>query len=290
MNNKINDVHIVTVATESKYYFDYLKKTCSQNGIELTVLGFGEKWKGFAWRLQLMISYLKKLKPNDIVCFVDGYDVICIRDLKELKKVFEKIVMEKKCKIIVGKDASNLGFLATSLLIAGFGTCNNQNINAGTYIGYAKDLIEILNSVYNIKPELTSDDQILLTKFCNIKPDYFYVDVNNEIFVVLANKFGQIDNYIDVKDNKNYYKNSRPFFIHGPGSTLFDKTLIKLNYCSDNDTEKLQKIYDDLQKDSAGKEFGLIIHSIKERKETIFFIILIIIFIILMFKKYKNKT
>ena len=46
----IHNLHIVTVATHSDYYFPYLKESFKKNGKELTVLGYGEKWKGFNWR------------------------------------------------------------------------------------------------------------------------------------------------------------------------------------------------------------------------------------------------
>ena len=81
----MDDLHIVTVATESKYYFPYLVESCRKYGKELEVLGYGEKWKGFNWRFKLMIEYLKNLNPSHIVCFIDGYDVICTRNLYEFK-------------------------------------------------------------------------------------------------------------------------------------------------------------------------------------------------------------
>jgi len=56
-----SQLHIVTVATESKYYFPYLVQSCERNGIKLKVLGYGEKWLGFNWRLRKMIEYLKTL-------------------------------------------------------------------------------------------------------------------------------------------------------------------------------------------------------------------------------------
>jgi hypothetical protein len=74
----MNDIHIVTVATESKYYFPYLVESCKKHGLNLEVLGFGEKWTGFNMRFRLMTDYLKQLPENDIVCFVDGYDVLCV--------------------------------------------------------------------------------------------------------------------------------------------------------------------------------------------------------------------
>jgi cell division control protein 42 len=36
---------------------------------------------------------LNKLNKNDIVCFVDGYDVICVRNLNQLKNTFLNIYL-----------------------------------------------------------------------------------------------------------------------------------------------------------------------------------------------------
>jgi len=53
-------LHIVTVANHSEYYFQYLVESCKKCGKELDILGYGEEWKGFNWRLTLIINYLKK--------------------------------------------------------------------------------------------------------------------------------------------------------------------------------------------------------------------------------------
>jgi hypothetical protein len=39
---------IITVATNSKYYFPYLKESIKRNGGELVVLGYNEEWTGFS--------------------------------------------------------------------------------------------------------------------------------------------------------------------------------------------------------------------------------------------------
>ena len=42
-----------------------------------------------------MLNFLDNI---DLVCFVDGYDVVCVRDLNELKDEFLKIQKETNCK------------------------------------------------------------------------------------------------------------------------------------------------------------------------------------------------
>jgi len=42
----MDKLYIITVVTESKYYFTYLQKSFKLNGAELVVLGYNEKWKG----------------------------------------------------------------------------------------------------------------------------------------------------------------------------------------------------------------------------------------------------
>jgi len=60
----MNNLHIVTVATESKYYFPYLVESCKKHGKSLEVLGKGETWKGFNWRYKKMMIYLQTISPQ----------------------------------------------------------------------------------------------------------------------------------------------------------------------------------------------------------------------------------
>ena len=62
-------IHIVTVATESRYYLPYLYDTCERFGYTLNVLGFNEKWSGYVFKLEKMIEFLRNVDPQDIVCF-----------------------------------------------------------------------------------------------------------------------------------------------------------------------------------------------------------------------------
>jgi hypothetical protein len=138
-------LHIVTVATDSKYYLPHLEKTCKDiGGVELTVIGLGEKWGGYIWKFQKMLDFLRKVPREDVVCFVDGYDVICNRDLSDIIPKFLKVRNRKKCKMIIAKD--HCVFPLDVILHVYFGKCDGTRVNSGTYLGYAGDVLDIESS------------------------------------------------------------------------------------------------------------------------------------------------
>jgi len=233
----MKNLHIITVATESKYYFPYLVDTCKKNGKDLIVLAFGEKWTGFNSKYKILLTYIKNLHENDIVCFVDGYDVLCLRNLDKLSECFVNIKNKYKCKIIVGYNNNMHATIVKKLIhYISFGTCNNIALNSGTYIGYVKDIIEYINIILNINTKDNDDDQVGMTKYCNNNKNDIYIDVNNEIFLCLDYPFQNINKYVEWKNGQLYY-NNYPFFIHANGHGYLDQVLVKLNYkdpCIDN--------------------------------------------------------
>jgi len=239
----MGDLHIVTVATESKYYFPYLVDSCRRYGKELETLGFGQKWKGFNWKFKLMIEYLKTLPESDIVCFVDGYDVICTRNLNELKNLFLKIRHEKKCKIIVGCDnVKHTHYVNKFTIPLYYGTCNNISLNSGTYIGYVKDLLEIIEEIQSENSEDSANDQPLMMKLCKMNSAIFYMDINNDFFLTLVRPLREIDDILEINEyGEISYNGVHPFFLHGPGSTYFDNVLKKIGYDNSIDINRIIK-------------------------------------------------
>jgi hypothetical protein len=222
-------LHIVTVATESQYYFPYLMESCERNGLKLEILGFGEEWRGFNWRYKKMIEYLKTLPKNDLVCFVDGYDVLCCRNLKEMSDVFYELKEKHQCKVIFAEDKRNIFVFISEL---NFGTCKNESINAGTYIGSVIDLLEIVQKIYELDSRDDADDQVLVTKYCNQNPNEIYCDTENKLFLTLSRQLQELDNFVDInKETKQLtYESNAPFFIHAPDYGYLDGIIEKLGY------------------------------------------------------------
>lgn len=257
----MSQLKIVTVATEPKYYFPYLQETIKNNNNELVVLGMGEKWLGFSWRYELILNYLKTLDSNDIVCFVDGYDVLCIRDLKELPNVFFKIKKETGCKIIVG-FSNYENKINKYINYYYFGECNKKSLNAGTYIGLAKDLLIVINKLYEIKDPV-KDDQILLNQYCIKNPTDIYIDDLSQIFLAISNPYKNINSKLQIKNNKVYFNNKHPFFIHAYGNTYMDNLLKEIGYKNVNvSTEINNGYYKDLQARTNSYIYNLLISKI----------------------------
>jgi len=288
-------VKVITVATKSDYYFPYLKESVKRNGGELVVLGFNQKWQGFNWRFALIMEYLKTLNSNDIICIVDGYDVICCRNLQELPNEFLKLKNKYECKIIVGEDKMD-NIIAKQFIYYFFGgTCKDKFLNAGTYIGYVNDIYKVIENIYKQTNSNTSDDQILMKKYCNLYPDEFYIDDKSNLFLTINNPYSEIDEQVYIKDGKLFYEHSEPFFIHGPGGTYLDNILLKLGYNINNGIVKQQL------KTDFYKKYSLYLSPDiydKFMKNNLFIILLICItFIILIFfinmisikKNKKNK-
>jgi hypothetical protein len=282
----MSNLYIITVATQSKYYYPYLIESVKKNNNKLKVLGFNQEWKGFNWKFNLMKTELNSYKLDDIVCFVDGFDVICVRNLNEFKNVFIELKKKYNSKIIIAehkiKKNGIESYITNIVLKIYFNECKNKSLNAGTYTAYVEDLIQILESMNRITNDDKADDQIILTKYCKLYPNNIYIDVNSEIFFTICNPYQNIDDLLVFDNNNIYYNNSRPFFIHGPGETYLDNILIKMNI-NYNDN-----ICDKLKNDSFKKRIFRL-KNISFIYYLIFFIFLILIYFTITYFLNKSK-
>jgi hypothetical protein len=230
---------LVTVATHSERYYPYLKLSAEKYGHELITLGWGTKWKGYGWKFELMRDYLKTVDSDEIVCFVDAYDVVVLQDPHTIEDKFRKNVDGDMSKIFISREQYSHNGIENIFLsyIQGFvfTKCDNEYINTGTYIGTAGTLYGILERVceeFKCAPD--SDDQRLIQDYCvKYKADFVF-DMECDIFLVInstisAIKFGEYD--ITFNNKTLIYKNSTyPAFFHGNGYTDFDYIISELGY------------------------------------------------------------
>jgi len=221
-------VKLITVATHTEGYLPWLEKSCKRFNIELIKLGFGQKWLGFSWRIKLIIDYLKDINPNELIIFIDAYDVIMLRPLDDIEEYFNDIVKMTNKKIIMSED-KNINKFSDLLAKSYFGTCKDLRICAGSYLGKASDILKILN---RLEFNDNDDDQILFTTYFNKYPEEIYIDTDNIFFLTRSNKLDDLlkDKNIKIKNNKLTYMGSKPFFIHGNDNSYMHNIILKLGY------------------------------------------------------------
>jgi hypothetical protein len=166
-------VKLITVATHTDGYLKWLKLACLRYKTDLTILGWNEKWKGYAWKFMLMMEYLKTIPDDELVCFIDAFDVLLLRPLTELEDYFNAIQKISNKKIIIACDRVKI---QTIKIMADyiFDTCKDIAINTGTYLGRAKDIRYILENIMKHNMDESLDDQKILTEYCVTNPDVLY--------------------------------------------------------------------------------------------------------------------
>lgn len=219
---------VVTVATHADGYFDCLMMSCRRHGVELKVLGWGTEWKGFNHKLHLLCEYLMTVPAKEVVMFIDAYDVVILRDLRELEEQYEAFARVNGSKMVVSVEKySNLLYESTGNLV--FGTCRGRDLNAGTYMGHADVVLRMLHLVVN-DPDFAmgGDDQRAITKVCRKQSEMVF-DSMWKWFIVL-NRFSDKSG-VRVVDGDLVYKGIlRPFVLHCPGNVDMTGILKELGY------------------------------------------------------------
>tara|TARA_Y100000310_G_scaffold343751_1_gene452842 strand:- start:1380 stop:2279 length:900 start_codon:yes stop_codon:yes gene_type:complete len=108
-------IKFYTVATHSPSGFERLMQSAEFYGIDLTVLGVGQQWVGQGQKINLFKNELAKLNDDDIVGFVDGFDIVFLTHETEIEKKFHELTRSYKwidtrpliqCPICVKTDAN----------------------------------------------------------------------------------------------------------------------------------------------------------------------------------------
>jgi len=221
-------IHYVCVATESKLYFPYLKQLIP----DLIVLGMNEKWKGFIMKYELLIKYLKTLNDNDIVCFIDAYDVLPTKNINHLEKQFVKFSKKHpKIKMIVGYDKTD-NIIHELIEEKIFDTIKGDRINSGQFIGYVKNIKIIIKSIlHNTKSFQT--DQIELTKYIKKNRQSFFIDKEKVFFDVKTNPLKQTIN-----------TNQTNSFIHANGNGCLEDFLLEHHNIVVNPIDRIHNFID----------------------------------------------
>ncbi len=246
----MSKLHIITVATHDDGYFPVLVKQMKDAHIHYHILGYGQKWKGWTWRTQLILNYLKNHNPDDIVMVIDGYDVLVVGNEKDIIRKYN----EFNTDIVFGihlslsQDFSIFVKYITHPIIRSYFKTNNEHMmNGGSFMGKAKTLIIIYEKMIKYCMETgTTDDQIALNNI-SLNGINYKLDVYSKIFwmwdidsvyeimytVITKNQSSEL-NTVKKHDRRAIFRNGiQPEIIHGMGHrdmSMFVDPLLKFQH------------------------------------------------------------
>ena len=233
---------LLTIATQAEGYFDLLKQSAEQWGYDLEVLGWQQKWQGFAWKLALYKEALNNLPPNEPVVCVDGYDVVIIGPAEEMAKKFasqhHNIIFSDQLYFPNNRRIQRMADqVMSNNLVKSINSSSNHEYTRpcmGLFIGYAGDLLALFTKLIALEQSITvKDDQTLLNIYFLENRDSLHLETNCSMFQNLwrtkgiiygkissLDKASHIETYYDDEIGsirvRNKVYNTSPCFIHAP--------------------------------------------------------------------------
>lgn len=282
-------MRLVTFATSSQGYMPYLLESCRKNNAKLEILGWGKEWKTLIERLYTMIEYLSNIDDNEIVCFLDAYDVIMLRPQEELENFFRIFAKSIGVNVVIGCD-KHFSMFESMFTTMKYPKCQNKNLNAGTYIGFARNLQNILKEIVaEISTNKDKNDQKSFISFCKRNTGMLHIDCDSIFFLTIMKPFKPfMDNSMRIENKQLVYNSHKPFFAHGNGNTNMNDLLVALGYNVDAEFEKYIRDY---HIKTRVQRLGSEVHDISKFVLVCFLIIFIVynIFIIISDNRCKQN-
>jgi len=237
--NKVDRKDILCVTTSNIYptlQMNYILKSCIFNDIKLHIIGIR---KPFNWikRLKYYINKLNNIEDdNSIVIFTDAYDVFYRDNLDIIKKKFININANIvfSCEKLYSHQVDEKRTVYDNFSKLYGNESKYRYICAGCYMGYKKDLLNLLNNILHndfrekvMKGNGNKDnDQCLLGYYLSENYDNinFKLDYNCNIFYTPTE---------DWKNNNICIKNMNKFnssIIHVPWKAKYNNLLTTLFY------------------------------------------------------------
>lgn len=209
-------IHVVTVATDTPLGFRRLVNSCIQNQIHLDVLGLGEPYINHVIKLHLMTKYLEILPEDDLVLFVDGYDVFFLASAEEIASRF--LAME--IPFLIGAERALFPeFLKEPRYKDRYPEMPGPfcYLNSGTYIGTVREVKKrIKRGLEFFSLQLADCDQGLFSIDFIEHPEEYRLDFRCDLFFPL---FLMLKDEVALEGKKIecLLTGSSPCVLHGNG-------------------------------------------------------------------------
>ena len=229
---------VFAVCTHTEGWYNALAISAQRGGYNLITIGWQQTWGGFVWRMSLILDALETLNEDEIICFVDAYDVIILVPAIELRARYTALVHDGRVLLAVENPLKEP--LAYTLKRAVFGACvGGQTVNAGAYMGTVAMVRKFIVLILNRAQETSQpNDQKVLNSLCRtlVKDELIAVDTEGDVFfhaVCASNRVsGVVHGYclFGLGANlENPLTGRRPAMLHAPGGLSLDRVCRRLD-------------------------------------------------------------
>ncbi len=208
-------LHVCTVANRMHPNLEKLMISCKENGIELEIIGMGKPYRNNTDKLRMMRSYCRQLPDDDLILFVDAFDVLILADKREIVSRF----LAFDAPMVMSMEMSCF----PSYVTARFHPPTSspfKYINTGGYIGWVKGVRSWLDAFDKTLASFKSDQGATHRLFIKA-PQFYALDHWSEIFLCLYQvPFDQV--LIDAPNKRVVcaYTSSSPCVLHANGNSF----------------------------------------------------------------------
>lgn len=216
---------IICVCTHSQGYFPVLQESCANYNFDLTILGWGEEWKGFGWKLKLISEFVSLLPADEVIASIDAFDTIVLQDPTEIERSFRDLGASFLCAAerkhnnpmwnLLFERAFNFGKSYPET-----GT-NFVYLNAGAWIttvGYFRYLADFF--AFSALPDQTNDQKLLTELYIH---KFVAIDYDCRVFSCIRSAS---DVHLDSSGQLvNSFSLTRCLIIHAPAGVRIERVL-----------------------------------------------------------------
>ena len=217
-------VALVTYMNEAQTSMGFLFASGASNGLATTVLGYGEKawWpEGLGKKINALRRFVldSALKPNDLVLFVDAYDVLVQCTEKEIRENFERLERRSNRSLIFNGDRDcfpRLPDVCTEPRPANIWLHPREYLNSGAFIGRTSAMKSVLlqDPVSDVMP---GSDQAFYQRKLKTNPQAMTVDTNCELLCTVANSL-EVEGLSQLPNGTVVLSSGiKPCILHFPG-------------------------------------------------------------------------
>jgi len=213
--------------------FRLLQKSATALGFSFDILGMDTKWEGLGSKITMLTDYLKDVDGDEIVLFVDAFDVLLLPDAKLIRERFADNFTG--AKVVLSGEKACSPDKSSKFVFPGLDYGKPfQFLNSGSYVGLVKHVRFMLEDVtadiaehhsYTGASPLALDDQRWFTRYYLRNPGVAAMDVDGVLFHTLhdidpeeltvnKNDRGEVQGFTSAVTHTS------PCLIHGNGNGL----------------------------------------------------------------------